>query len=318
MPRKVKDNEASATGAGPTSVAASRPRRACVIQNPPNYAPELKKRKADSGPVTSDAPAKESFAGPSKAGPVTSEKGAPEITKSGRKKDSTAGKGKGTPTETKLNNKEAGANGTTVAPGEGTLSEEKENGGHKDVMIDKKGEIAQEEAKVTGERRRKVSETNSAGLQVGDALPDLKLADNEGKFVSLHELVEESGVVIYAYPKANTPGCTQQSLLFKEHHKRFLEKHYRIFGISGDSTKSQASWKNKLGFPFSLLSDLSDDCGGLKQLGFLKPGSTNSVLRSHIVVAKGTNGGRVEQVVYGVKPKESAEKALQCIDAAGP
>lgn len=163
------------------------------------------------------------------------------------------------------------------------------------------------------EEAAKTGGSKGSSLAVGQPLPDLQLVDDEGNDVSLHDIVKRSGVVLYAYPRANTGGCTQQSLLFKELHDQFAKKKYKIFGISGDSVKSQSSWKTKHSFPFHLLSDLSSDKTGLRQLGFLKPGPGKSVLRSHLVARKGNNGGSIEQVIYGVKPKESAKNALACI-----
>lgn len=62
-------------------------------------------------------------------------------------------------------------------------------------------------------------------------------------------------LVIYFYPKDNTPGCTTESIAFRELHERFLAKNALIFGLSRDSIRSHESFKTKLDLPFQLISD---------------------------------------------------------------
>jgi peroxiredoxin Q/BCP len=75
-------------------------------------------------------------------------------------------------------------------------------------------------------------------------------------------------LVLYFYPKDNTPGCTNEGLQFKELHKEFRKAGAEIYGISRDSLRSHENFKAKMGFPFELLSD--EDEKACRQLGVIK------------------------------------------------
>ena len=65
-------------------------------------------------------------------------------------------------------------------------------------------------------------------------------------------------VVLYFYPKDNTPGCTTEGLQFRDLHSEFLKRDCHVYGISRDSLKSHESFRTKMGFPFDLLSDADE------------------------------------------------------------
>ena len=73
---------------------------------------------------------------------------------------------------------------------------------------------------------------------------DFNLADYKGQ-----------KIVIYFYPRDNTPGCTTEGEVFRDNYKLFKKKNTKIFGVSKDSLKSHESFKNKFNFPFELISD---------------------------------------------------------------
>ena len=73
---------------------------------------------------------------------------------------------------------------------------------------------------------------------------DFNLADYKGQ-----------KIVIYFYPRDNTPGCTSEGEDFRDNYKSFEEKNTKIFGVSKDSLKSHENFKNKFNFPFELISD---------------------------------------------------------------
>jgi len=89
---------------------------------------------------------------------------------------------------------------------------------------------------------------------VGQPAPDFRLQDQNGEW---HSLADYRGkwVVVYFYPKDNTPGCTNESIAFSEHYKAFRKAGAEIVGVSRDSVKSHESFKAKFGFPFELISD---------------------------------------------------------------
>ena len=69
------------------------------------------------------------------------------------------------------------------------------------------------------------------------------------------EVVKDSGVVLFFYPRANTPGCTKQACGFRDEHQKFLDAGFKVFGMSADKPKSQLNWKNKHSLPYSFLCD---------------------------------------------------------------
>lgn len=94
----------------------------------------------------------------------------------------------------------------------------------------------------------------ATALAVGQAAPEFELHGDDGK---LHRLGEFRGrtVVLYFYPKDNTPGCTQESCDFRDHSAAYADKNAVILGISPDSVASHQKFKAKFSLPFLLLAD---------------------------------------------------------------
>ena len=91
-------------------------------------------------------------------------------------------------------------------------------------------------------------------LETGMKAPDFELPDQNGK---VHKLSDYKGmkVILYFYPKDNTPGCTRQACGFGERYPQFKEKGAVILGVSKDSVASHKKFEEKNGLPFKLLSD---------------------------------------------------------------
>ena len=91
-------------------------------------------------------------------------------------------------------------------------------------------------------------------LEVGTQAPDFTLPDQNG---NRHSLSDYRGkkVILYFYPKDNTPGCTKQACGFAERYPQFTEKGAVVLGISKDSVASHKKFEEKYGLPFTILSD---------------------------------------------------------------
>ena len=91
-------------------------------------------------------------------------------------------------------------------------------------------------------------------LEVGTQAPDFTLPDQNG---NRHSLSDYRGkkVILYFYPKDNTPGCTKQDCGFAERYPQFIEKGAVVLGISKDSVASHKKFEEKYGLPFTILSD---------------------------------------------------------------
>jgi len=94
-----------------------------------------------------------------------------------------------------------------------------------------------------------------ATLKEGDNAPNFSLTDNEGKFHSLNDYSGKK-LIIFFYPRANTPGCTAEACNLRDYFKDLKDKGYSILGVSADSEKSQQSFSKKYDFPFPLLADI--------------------------------------------------------------
>ncbi len=91
-------------------------------------------------------------------------------------------------------------------------------------------------------------------LQVGDPAPDFSLADADGNTVSLAEL-KGKRVVLYFYPRDNTPGCTKEACAFRDNYDAYQAKDVVVLGVSADDAKSHQKFITKHDLPFPLLVD---------------------------------------------------------------
>jgi peroxiredoxin Q/BCP len=102
---------------------------------------------------------------------------------------------------------------------------------------------------------------------LGKPVKDFSLPSTGGTTFKLSEHRGKK-LVLYFYPKDNTPGCTTEGVQFGELHKQFLKAGCEVFGLSRDSVRSHENFKAKLGFPFDLLSDAEE--AACAQFGVIK------------------------------------------------
>jgi peroxiredoxin Q/BCP len=95
-------------------------------------------------------------------------------------------------------------------------------------------------------------------LEAGDKLPAVKLMDDTGAKISTKDLLGKT-LVLYFYPKDDTPGCTSEAGQFTEHLKAFRKKGAEIVGVSRDGVASHQKFKEKYGIPYRLLADTEQE-----------------------------------------------------------
>jgi peroxiredoxin Q/BCP len=100
------------------------------------------------------------------------------------------------------------------------------------------------------------------GVSIGKKVPEFSLPATGGQDIALSQCAGRK-LVIYFYPKDNTPGCTQEGQDFRDLYDSFRKAGAEILGISRDSLRSHESFKEKYGFPFPLLSDAKEQACGL-------------------------------------------------------
>lgn len=146
-------------------------------------------------------------------------------------------------------------------------------------------------------------------LEIGSKAPEFTLKDKEGKEVSLSDFLGKK-VVVYFYPKDNTPGCTRQACAFSGLYKEFKNKNVEVIGISKDSVSSHQKFAEKHNLDFVLLSDLELDAikaYGVWQEKKLYGKVSMGVVRTTFIIDE---EGNIEKVMPKVKPDINASEIL--------
>ncbi|MDD2677364.1 MAG: peroxiredoxin [Methylacidiphilaceae bacterium] len=92
-------------------------------------------------------------------------------------------------------------------------------------------------------------------LAVGAAAPAVQATDQDGNEVDLAEVFRNATVLLYFYPKADTPGCTKESCGLRDAYRKFIDHGVRVFGVSMDTAAAQKQFVEKYHLPFTLLAD---------------------------------------------------------------
>jgi len=124
-------------------------------------------------------------------------------------------------------------------------------------------------------------------LEVGSVAPDFTLSDEKGASHRLSELCKNGPVVVYFYPKDDTPGCTAEACKFRDDYEDFTGAGAQVVGISSDAADAHQAFKAKHSLPFTLLSDpgaaVARSFGVKKLLGLLPGRATFVIDRSRVV-----------------------------------
>lgn len=149
-------------------------------------------------------------------------------------------------------------------------------------------------------------------LNVGDPAPDLEAMTDDGKQVKLQDY-RGKRVVLYFYPKDDTPGCTTQACGFRDAYPAIEEKNAVVLGVSPDDQRSHLKFKSKYNLPFTLLVDADHQIAeaygvwgekmnyGKKYMG---------IIRSNFVIDE---NGKIVKTMYNIKPAQSTDEALAAL-----
>lgn len=146
-------------------------------------------------------------------------------------------------------------------------------------------------------------------LTIGDKAPDFKATDQDGNEIKLSDFKGKK-VILYFYPKDNTPGCTAQACNLRDNYENLQKEGYVVLGVSQDSEKSHKKFIEKQGLPFPLIADedhtvhnLYGTWGEKKMYGKTYMGT----LRTTFVIDE---EGKIEDIIQKVKTKDHTAQIL--------
>ena len=149
-------------------------------------------------------------------------------------------------------------------------------------------------------------------LELNTPAPDFTLPDADGKMVSLSDFAGKK-VVLYFYPKDNTPGCTRQACAFAENFAEFKNRNIAVIGISKDSVASHRKFADKYNLPFILLADTelsAIQAYGVWQEKKLYGKVSMGVVRTTFIIDE---KGMIEKIMPKVKPDTNATEILAAL-----
>jgi peroxiredoxin Q/BCP len=147
-------------------------------------------------------------------------------------------------------------------------------------------------------------------LKEGELAPAIEAVDQQGEKITLEEYRGKK-VVLYFYPKDDTPGCTAEACDLRDNYSRFLKEGFEIIGVSADSEKSHQKFVSKYKLPFRLISDVDKKVlqdygawGEKKMYGKTYMG----ILRKTYII---NEEGYVEKIIEKVKTKEHSKQIFE-------
>ena len=149
-------------------------------------------------------------------------------------------------------------------------------------------------------------------LTIGDLAPTFSLTSDKNETVNLADFAGQK-VVLFFYPKADTPGCTTQACGFRDNFETIQAANATVLGISPDMPDALAKWREKQSFQYALLSDPDHAVaeaygvwGEKKMYGNAYMG----IIRSHFLIGE---DGKLEDVQFKISPKKSVERVLKSL-----
>lgn len=150
-------------------------------------------------------------------------------------------------------------------------------------------------------------------LEAGAQAPNFTAQDHQEETVSLSDL-KGSPVVLYFYPRNNTPGCTREAKEFRDRHAEFQEKGAVVLGVSPDSVTSHGRFRDKHELPFRLLSDEDNSLAEAYGVWQEKKAFGRvfwGVVRTTFVIDA---HGQIKSVIRNVKPEQHVAKAIEALN----
>jgi peroxiredoxin Q/BCP len=152
-----------------------------------------------------------------------------------------------------------------------------------------------------------------ATLKEGDEAPKFTAKDQNGKDISLQDYRGKK-VILYFYPKDNTPGCTKEACDFRDNYQSLLGKGFQVIGVSADSEKSHLKFIDKYQLPFPLIPDTDKEViksyGAWGRKKFMGK-EYDGILRMTFVIDE---EGKIEKIIDKVQTKEPTKQVLELLN----
>lgn len=145
-------------------------------------------------------------------------------------------------------------------------------------------------------------------LSIGDTAPNFTVNDTNGKPISLSDYAGKP-VVIYFYPKDDTPGCTKEACSFRDNYQQYLSKGIAVLGVSMDGEASHYAFTEKFSLPFPLLSDVDGTVTQAYDVQGEKNGMRYATRVTYVIGAD----GKISQVYTSVNTETHATDILSAI-----
>ena len=147
-------------------------------------------------------------------------------------------------------------------------------------------------------------------LKVGDKAPAIHASDQNGNKISL-DSYRGSKVILYFYPKDDTPGCTAEACNLRDNYDDLLDKGFKVIGVSADSAESHQKFIAKFRLPFPLIADTDKKVvndygvwGPKKFMGKVYDG----IVRTTFIISE---DGKIERIISDVKTKDHSDQILE-------
>ncbi len=147
-------------------------------------------------------------------------------------------------------------------------------------------------------------------LKAGDVAPDFSVNDQDGNPIKLSDFKGKK-VVLYFYPKDNTPGCTSESCNLRDNYQALQKAGYEILGVSKDNEKSHRKFIDKFELPFTLLADTEKDIHGKYGTWIEKSMYGRKYMGTARVTFLIDEDGKIEEIIEKVKTKDHTAQILR-------
>lgn len=149
-------------------------------------------------------------------------------------------------------------------------------------------------------------------LQVGDKIPSFQLKDQSGDNFDIDQYIGNTAMVIYFYPKDDTPGCTKEACSFRDAYEAFTDKNIKVIGISSDDVESHKNFAAKYNLPFTLLADTQSEVRGL----FGVKNNAFGLIPGRVTYVIDKKGEIIFMYDSQLKAAKHIEESIKAIDAA--